>query len=102
LRTARAAASFSLNAMVLTLGSNPQIILLWLGQILGYIILARYEETHLEKQYGKKFRQYKYDVPFMFPVKCPSKIPETLFTFLIAVVISFIFLVFPFDLIRIH
>ena len=93
--------TIGLTVMVRTLGNNPQIILLWLIQILGYVTLARYEELHLEKQYGENFRQYKRDVPFIFPVKCPSKIPETLFTILVAVVISFVFWIFPFGLIRI-
>lgn len=94
--------TIGLTVMVLTLSSNPQIILLWLTQILGYVILARYEESHLEKRHGENFRQYRRDVPFMFPVKCPSKIPETLFTTLIAVTISLVFLIFPFELIRIY
>jgi len=93
-----------LTVMVLTLGTvnQPQIVGLWLIQILGYIGIARYEETHLLKRFGESFRQYKRDVPFIFPVKCPSKIPETLFTILIATIISLVFLVFPFDLIRIR
>jgi len=94
--------TIGLTVMVLTLGSDLQIIFLWLIQMCGYVILARYEESHLEKQHGEDYRQYKREVPFMFPVKCPSKIPETLFTILIAVIISFVFLIFPFDLIRIH
>ena len=94
--------TIGLTVMVLTLSSNLQIIFLWLIQNLGYVVLARYEESHLEKQHGEDFRQYKRDVPFMFPVKCPSKIPETLFTISIVVIISFVFLIFPFDLIRIH
>jgi protein-S-isoprenylcysteine O-methyltransferase Ste14 len=94
--------TIGLTVMVLSLSSNPRVIFLWLMQILGYVILARYEESHLEKRHGENFRQYKRDVPFMFPVKCPSKIPETLFTILLAIIISFVFLVFPFDLIRIR
>ena len=94
--------TIGLTVMVLSLSSDPLVIFLWLMQILGYIILARYEESHLEKRHGENFRQYKRDAPFMFPVKCPSKIPETLFTILLAVIISFVFLVFPFDLIRIR
>ena len=94
--------TIGLTVMVLSLSRNPRVIFLWLMQILGYVILARYEESHLEKRHGENFRQYKRDVPFMFPVKCPSKIPETLFTILLAVIISFVFLVFPFDLIRIR
>jgi len=94
--------TIGLTVMVLTLGNNLQVILLWLIQIFGYVILARYEESHLEKQHGEDFRQYRRVSPFMFPVRCPSKIPEALFTILIAVLISFAFLIFPFDLIRIH
>jgi protein-S-isoprenylcysteine O-methyltransferase Ste14 len=94
--------TIGLTVMALTLGSNPQITLLWLIQVLGYIVLAGYEESHLEKQYGENSRQYKQNVPFIFPIKCSSKIPETLFTILIAVIISFVFLTFPFNLIRIH
>lgn len=94
--------TIGLTVMVLTLVSNPRIILLWLIQVLGYIALARYEELHLEKRCGESFRQYKRKVPFILPVKPPSKIPETLFTILIAVATSFVFLTFPFDLIRVH
>jgi len=94
--------TIGLTVMVLTLHSDPQTVYLRLTQILGYIILAKYEESHLEKRYAENFRQYKRNVPFIFPVKSPSKIPETLFTILIAVVISVVFLTFPFDSIRIH
>jgi protein-S-isoprenylcysteine O-methyltransferase Ste14 len=95
--------AIGLTVMVLTLRTvnQPQIIGMWLIQILGYIGIARYEETHLLKRFGESFRQYKRDVPFMFPIKCPSRIPETLFTILIAALICLVFLVFPFDLIRI-
>ncbi|MEM3361672.1 MAG: NnrU family protein [Candidatus Bathyarchaeia archaeon] len=94
--------TIGLTVMVLTLGGNPQIILSWLIQVLGYVILARYEELYLEKQHGEAFRQYRRNVPFMFLIKCSSKIPETIFTILIAVIISFVFLIFPFDIIRIR
>ena len=97
--------TIGLTVMVLTLrlGVNqPQIIGLWMIQILGYIGIARYEETHLLKRFGESFRQYKRDVPFMFPIKCPSRIPETLFTILIAALICCFLLFFPYDLIRIH
>ncbi|MEM3458128.1 MAG: NnrU family protein [Candidatus Bathyarchaeia archaeon] len=94
--------TIGLTVMVLTLGGNPQIILSWLIQVLGYVILARYEELRLEKQHVEDFRQYRRNVPFMFPAKCPSKIPETIFTILIAIIISLVFLIFPFELIRIR
>ena len=51
--------TIGLTVMVLTLHGDPQVILLWLIQILGYVILARYEESHLEKRYGEKFGQYR-------------------------------------------
>ena len=89
--------------MVLTIGSNQlELIFLWLVQVAGYMILAKYEEKHLEKEFAEQFRRYEATVPFMFPIKCPSKIPETMFTLLIAVIIAFIFLTFPFNLLRLH
>jgi protein-S-isoprenylcysteine O-methyltransferase Ste14 len=89
--------------MVLTIGSNQlELIFLWLVQVAGYMILAKYEEKHLEKEFGEQFRRYKATVPFMLPIKGPSKIPETMFTLLIAVIIAFIFLTFPFNLLRLH
>jgi protein-S-isoprenylcysteine O-methyltransferase Ste14 len=89
--------------MVLTIGSNQlELIFLWLVQVAGYMILAKYEEKHLEKEFGEQFRRYEATVPFMLPIKGPSKIPETMFTLLIAVIIAFIFLTFPFNLLRLH
>jgi len=95
--------AIGLTVMVFTLETvnQPQIIGMWLIQTLGYIGIARYEEAHLLKRFGESFRQYKRDIPFMFPIKCPTRIPETLFTILIAALICFFFSVFPFDLIRI-
>lgn len=95
--------TIGLTVMVLTYssGNSLQIVPLWLIQILGYIALARYEETRLLKRFGDSFRQYKRDVPFLFPVRSPHRIPETLFTILIAVLICVILLFFPYDLIRI-
>ena len=95
--------TIGLNVMVLTIGSNQlELIFLWLVQVAGYMILAKYEEKHLEKEFGEQFRRYKATVPFMLPIKGPSKIPETMFTLLIAVIIAFIFLTFPFNLLRLH
>jgi protein-S-isoprenylcysteine O-methyltransferase Ste14 len=95
--------TIGLNVMVLTLGGNQlQIIELWMIQILGYIAIAWYEETHLLKRFGESFRQYQRDAPFIFPIKCPSRIPETLFTILISALICCLLLFFPYNLIRIH
>jgi len=94
--------TIGLNVMVFTLfGNQLKPICLWLVQVAGYIGLAKYEERHLGKKFSEQFRNYKNAVPFMFPIKCPSKIPETLFTLLIAFIITLIFLIFPFQLLRI-
>jgi protein-S-isoprenylcysteine O-methyltransferase Ste14 len=78
-----------------------QIVGLWLMQILGYMAIARYEEWCLSKKIGEEYRQYKREAPFLFPVKCPSRIPEMLFTIFIAVLLSVVLTFFPYDLIRI-
>lgn len=92
-----------LTVMVLTNSNSNsfQILGLWLIQILGYIAIARYEEWCLSKKIGEEYRQYKRKVPFLFMVKCPSRIPETLFTIFIAVLLSVVLTFFPYDLIRI-
>ena len=96
--------SIGLTVMVLTQSSaNPlQVPASWLMQVLGYICLARYEESHLLKRFGESFNQYKRDVPFMFPIRHPRRISETVFTILIAVLICFSLVFFPYNLIRIH
>jgi len=95
--------TIGLTVMVLTYptGSPLQLAGLWLIQILGYIAIARYEEWRLLKRFGENYRQYKRNVPFLFPIKCPYRIPETLFTILIAILIYAFLLSFPYNLIRI-
>jgi protein-S-isoprenylcysteine O-methyltransferase Ste14 len=95
--------TIGLTVMVLTNSNSNsfQILGLWLIQILGYIAIARYEEWHLSKNFGEEYRKYKRKVPFLFMVKCPSRIPETLFTIFIAVLLSVVLTFFPYGLIRI-
>jgi protein-S-isoprenylcysteine O-methyltransferase Ste14 len=94
--------TMGLTVMVLTLGGNSvELTGLWLLQILGYIGIARYEEVHLLKRFGESFQQYRQKVPFIFPIKCPSRIPETVLTVVIAFLIGLILLLFPYNLIRI-
>ncbi|MBE0519574.1 DUF1295 domain-containing protein [Candidatus Bathyarchaeota archaeon] len=95
--------TIGLTVMVLTNSNSNsfQILGLWLIQILGYIAIARYEEWCLSKKIGEEYRQYKRKVPFLFPVKCPSRIPETLFTIFIAVLLSVVLTFFPYGLILI-
>jgi len=93
-----------LTVMVLTnsTASLFQTPVLWLIQILGYIALARYEEGRLTKKFGDGYRQYKQKVPFLFPIKSPSRIPETLFTIFMAILIFIVLLFLPYDLIRVY
>ncbi len=94
--------TMGLTVMVLTLGGNSvELTGLWLLQILGYIGIARYEEVHLLKRFGESFQQYRQKVPFIFPIKCPSRIPETVLMVVIAFLIGLILLLFPYNLIRI-
>jgi hypothetical protein len=44
--------------------------------------------------------QYKKKAPFLFPIQCPSLIPETVFTMLIALLIGAVLMFFPYNLIR--
>ena len=74
---------------------------LWLLQVLGYISIAKYEDWKLLKKLGDNYRQYRQSVPFLFPIKNPKRIPEILFTILIALLIWLILLIFPYNLIRI-
>jgi protein-S-isoprenylcysteine O-methyltransferase Ste14 len=73
--------------MVLTNDLNGQLRLaeLWLIQAFGYIALALFEEWRLTKKHGEAYRQYKRKVPFLFPIKAPSWLPEILLTLLITV-----------------
>jgi protein-S-isoprenylcysteine O-methyltransferase Ste14 len=95
--------TIGLTVMVLTnnLNSQFQLACLWLMQVLGYIGIARYEEWRLTKKFGDDYRGYKQIVPFLFPIKAPSWFSEFLFTISIALLISVILVLFPYDLIRI-
>jgi len=79
-----------------------QVAGLWVIQALGYIALARYEEWRLVKKYGDAYRKYRQKVPFLFPIRSPLRIPETLFTIIITVVIFAVLIFLPYDLIRMY
>lgn len=73
----------------------------WFIQVLCYITIARTEEWKLTKRFKEKYNQYQHKVPFMFPIKGPSRIPEILFTIMITVLIYILLIVFPYHLIRV-
>lgn len=90
-----------LTVMVATYGSyyprnKFQDMGVWLLQVFGYIAIAKYEDWNLLKKFGDRYRQYQQKVPFLFPIKNPKRIPETLFTILIAILIWAILFTFPF------
>jgi protein-S-isoprenylcysteine O-methyltransferase Ste14 len=73
---------------VIRLGTND----LWLIQVLGYIAIAKYEDWKLQKEARNDYQKYRQNVSFMFPIKPPRKIPETVLTILIAITLWLILL----------
>jgi protein-S-isoprenylcysteine O-methyltransferase Ste14 len=94
--------SLGLTIMVLTFDPFllQQLVVLWFLQVLGYIAIAFFEERSLSKRFDGENKQYWLKVPFIFPVRCPRKIPEIVFTLLILFMICVILLYLPYDLIR--
>ena len=103
--------TLGLTIMVLTSGVNgyvvgtfnldtslglPQLVGLWLLQVLGYIALALYEERNLFKKHTE-YKEYKQQVPFLLPIKNPKRIPETLFTFVLVLGICAILFLLPYN-----
>jgi protein-S-isoprenylcysteine O-methyltransferase Ste14 len=77
----------------------PLIVGLWFLEVSGYIVIAWFEERSLSRRFGNEYKEYKSNVPFIFPLKSPWKIPEVLFTIFIIVVICVMLLVLPYNLI---
>ena len=55
--------------------------------VIGYILLAAYEERNLLREYEGKYLEYKQRTPFIFPIPCPSKINEFIFSIILAFLI---------------
>ena len=77
------------------IGDMPQIWEIeiwhiWLISTLGYVLLACYEERHLLKEYKEEYEKYRQKVPLIFPIPCPTKIPESLFSMGLALIIIFL------------
>ncbi len=71
-------------------GGHPEVLYVWLIQALGYVLLAAYEEQHLLKEYEREYQPYRQKVPFVFPIPRLTKIPEPLFTMVIAFITAFL------------
>lgn len=69
---------------------NYEIFYVWLIQVLGYVILASYEEHHLLKKYEKEYTEYKKKVPFILPLPCPTKIPEPLYSMISVLILTYV------------
>jgi protein-S-isoprenylcysteine O-methyltransferase Ste14 len=61
----------------------------WLVLVFGYVLLALFEESRLTKEH-EQYRQYKKEVPFLFPVHNKSRIEETILSVAIILAMQFI------------
>ncbi len=92
--------TFGLTLMVAAADPTMNILFktadLWLIQVLGYTAIAKYEDWKLQKEIGNDYGEYRQNVPFLFPIRSPKGIPETLFTILIAIIMWFVLLIFSY------
>ena len=61
----------------------------WLILVSGYVLLALFEEWRLTKEH-EQYRQYKKEVPLLFPVPHKSRIEEAILSVTIILVMQFI------------
>lgn len=71
-------------------GGHPEVLYVWLIQVFGYVLLAAYEEQHLLREYQREYQPYRQKVPFIFPIPRLTKIPEPLFSMVIAFIAAFL------------
>jgi len=69
-------------------GRNLNVVLAWIIEVLGYVLLACYEERYLLSIFQKEYRQYRQKVPFIFPVR-QGRLPELILTMIITLMIAF-------------
>ena len=79
-----------LGMMIAALGAS-MIFMAVAGDLLlvvvGYVLLAELEERHLLKEYQETYLRYKRKTPFMFPIPCPPKLNEFLFSLALTVLL---------------
>jgi len=80
----------SIMTLQFAFGGRPEPLTVWLIEVFGYVLLAGYEERHLSMEYEKEYQQYKQKVSFIFPAPRLNKIPEPLFSLVIALIIAFL------------
>jgi len=71
-------------------GGADNVILIWLIQVLGYVLLAAYEERHLMNKHEQEYQRYKQKVSFIFPIPAVTKIPEPLLSLALGLVVAFL------------
>jgi len=71
-------------------GHPPELTNIWLLQVLGYILLAAYEERYLMREHEREYQQYRDKVPFIFPIPRLNKIPEPLVSIVLALFVMFL------------
>ena len=71
-------------------GGGSKVVPIWLIQVLGYVLLAGYEEQHLMNEHEEEYQRYKQKGPFIFPVPTVTKIPEPLLSLAVALVVAFL------------
>ncbi len=64
----------------------------WLLQVVGYFLLATYEEKHLLREFGDEYEQYKQDVPFILPFSRLTRIPEPFFSAIVVITFTLLLL----------
>ena len=81
---------FSIMCIQFTWSTDPKVLYVWLIQVLGYILLAAYEEQYLLREHKIEYQQYRQKVPFIFPSPRITKIPEPIVSMVLALVIAFL------------
>jgi protein-S-isoprenylcysteine O-methyltransferase Ste14 len=80
----------SIMSIQFTWNVDPRVLYVWLIQVLGYALLAAYEERYLLGEHKTEYQQYKDKVPSIFPIPRLRKIPEPLVSMLISIIIAFL------------
>jgi len=78
----------SIMSVQFRLNVDPKVLYVWLIQVLGYILLAAYEERYLLREHKTEYQEYKNKVPSIFPIPRLTKIPEPLVSMVTAVIIA--------------
>ncbi|MEM2905110.1 MAG: methyltransferase [Candidatus Bathyarchaeia archaeon] len=65
-------------------------LFIWLVEVLGYVLLACFEERSLLREHEEVYQRYRVRAPLIFPVASPARIPEPLFSMVLATIIAFV------------